>query len=203
RRIRRRPRSGARGESPRLGGQARLARRAVLQPPRRERDAADHSGAQPDGLLRYVGLRHLRTAGRSDALGSGDDLRVLRTGNLQCADRLRAALAAAAADGDGVRIGDRERQAAGRARRAFAGADSPRARRRGRRARLLPLEPDGQLRVGAGLRAALGLHRVDFVTYERTATEGATVVGEISTDRRISAALRETYGGLGPMSAEA
>jgi beta-glucosidase len=53
-----------------------------------------------------------------------------------------------------------------------------------------------------GFVPRFGLHRVDFVTYERTATEGATVVGEISTDRRISAALRETYGGLGPMSAE-
>jgi beta-glucosidase len=53
-----------------------------------------------------------------------------------------------------------------------------------------------------GFVPRFGLHRVDFVTYERTATEGATVLAEIAASRRISAALREQYGGLGPMSPE-
>jgi beta-glucosidase len=41
------------------------------------------------------------------------------------------------------------------------------------------------------------------VTYDRTATEGATVLGEIAASRRITAAQRGRYGGLGPMTAEA
>jgi beta-glucosidase len=53
-----------------------------------------------------------------------------------------------------------------------------------------------------GFVPRFGLHRVDFSTYERTPTEGATVLGEIAAARRINAAMHEQYGGLGPMSPE-
>ncbi|MBX3024589.1 family 1 glycosylhydrolase [bacterium] len=53
-----------------------------------------------------------------------------------------------------------------------------------------------------GFVPRFGLHRVDFATYARTPTEGATVLGEIAAARRIPAAMRARYGGLGPMSPE-
>lgn len=53
-----------------------------------------------------------------------------------------------------------------------------------------------------GYEPRFGLYTVDLGTYERSATEGATVLGEIAADRRLSAALRETHGGLGPMTPE-
>jgi beta-glucosidase len=53
-----------------------------------------------------------------------------------------------------------------------------------------------------GFVPRFGLYRVDFSTYDRTPTEGATVLGEIAASRRISAAMRRRYGGLGPMSPE-
>jgi len=54
-----------------------------------------------------------------------------------------------------------------------------------------------------GFVPRFGLYRVDFSTYDRTPTEGATVLGEVAANRRISAAMRQQYGGLGPMSPEA
>lgn len=53
-----------------------------------------------------------------------------------------------------------------------------------------------------GFVPRFGLHRVDFTTYARIPTEGATVLGEIAAARRIPAAMRAQYGGLGPMSPE-
>jgi beta-glucosidase len=53
-----------------------------------------------------------------------------------------------------------------------------------------------------GFVPRFGLHRVDYATLARTPTEGATVLGEIAAARRISAAQRAQYGGLGPMSPE-
>ena len=145
----------ARGRPSRLDGQARLARRPVLQPPGRQRGAAAHPGAEPDGLLRQLRLRRLRSAGRSHALRPGHGLRVLRARHLRRPRGLRAALAGFAADGHRVRPGDRERHASRRARGPLARTDPPRHRRGRRRARLLPLEPVRQLRVGLGLRSAL------------------------------------------------
>jgi beta-glucosidase len=53
-----------------------------------------------------------------------------------------------------------------------------------------------------GFLPRFGLYRVDLDTYERAATEGAEILGEIAAARRISGAMRDTYGGVGPMSAE-
>ncbi len=53
-----------------------------------------------------------------------------------------------------------------------------------------------------GFTPRFGLYRVDYDTYERTATEGATVLGEIAGARLMSAAMREEMGGLGPMTPE-
>jgi beta-glucosidase len=53
-----------------------------------------------------------------------------------------------------------------------------------------------------GFVPRFGLYRVDFDTYDRTATEGAEVLGEIAASRRLTGAMRDTYGGLGPMSPE-
>lgn len=55
---------------------------------------------------------------------------------------------------------------------------------------------------GCGPR--FGLYRVDRAgAYPRTATLGATVLGEIARARRLSVEQRQTYGGLGPMTPEA
>ena len=53
-----------------------------------------------------------------------------------------------------------------------------------------------------GFVPRFGLYRVDFTTYDRIPTEGATALGEIAASRRITAAMRARYGGLGPMSPE-
>ncbi len=53
-----------------------------------------------------------------------------------------------------------------------------------------------------GYEPRFGLYRVDFDTYERSVTEGATVLAEIARSRRVSTAMQESYGGLGPMSPE-
>jgi beta-glucosidase len=53
-----------------------------------------------------------------------------------------------------------------------------------------------------GYEPRFGLYRVDFDTYERTATEGADVLADIARDRRIGDEMRQLYGGLGPMSPE-
>jgi beta-glucosidase len=54
-----------------------------------------------------------------------------------------------------------------------------------------------------GFVPRFGLYRVDYDTYDRTPTEGATVLAEIAASRRITAAQRARYGGLGPMTPEA
>ncbi len=54
--------------------------------------------------------------------------------------------------------------------------------------------------LGYGPR--FGLYSVDFQTYARTATEGATTLGAIAEERKISAEMRSKYGGSGPMTKE-
>ena len=51
-------------------------------------------------------------------------------------------------------------------------------------------------------RAGIGLYSVDYATYERNPTLGATVLGDIAGARRLDTATRVTYGGLGPMTPE-
>jgi len=54
-----------------------------------------------------------------------------------------------------------------------------------------------------GYGPAFGLYEVDRTgAYPRTATEGATVLGEIAGSRRLTIPQREMYGGLGPMTPE-
>lgn len=53
-----------------------------------------------------------------------------------------------------------------------------------------------------GFGPRFGLYRVDYATFARTATEGATVLAEIARQRRLTAEQRATYGGAGPMTPE-
>ena len=53
-----------------------------------------------------------------------------------------------------------------------------------------------------GFGPKFGLYSVDYASYARSATEGATVLGEIATARRVTSEQRETYGGTGPMTPE-
>jgi beta-glucosidase len=53
-----------------------------------------------------------------------------------------------------------------------------------------------------GFGPRFGLYKVDYTSYSRTETEGATVLGEIAQTRSVTTAQRETYGGTGPMTAE-
>jgi beta-glucosidase len=53
-----------------------------------------------------------------------------------------------------------------------------------------------------GFGPRFGLYTVDYNTYSRTATEGATVLGEIAGARTLSSATRSKYGGNGPMTPE-
>jgi beta-glucosidase len=53
-----------------------------------------------------------------------------------------------------------------------------------------------------GYSARFGLYRVDRTTMERTPTEAATVYSEIAGSRTLSPAIRKTYGGSGPLTAE-
>jgi beta-glucosidase len=53
-----------------------------------------------------------------------------------------------------------------------------------------------------GFAPHFGLYRVDRTTFARTATEGATVLGEIAGARRLTIQQRDMYGGLGPMTPE-
>jgi beta-glucosidase len=53
-----------------------------------------------------------------------------------------------------------------------------------------------------GFAPHFGLYRVDYNTYERTPTEGATVFGEIAHSRSVTSEQRAKYGGLGPMTPE-
>lgn len=51
-----------------------------------------------------------------------------------------------------------------------------------------------------GYGPKFGLYSVDLSTMQRTATEGATVLGDIAGARKLTQAQRDQYGGLGPMS---
>ena len=53
-----------------------------------------------------------------------------------------------------------------------------------------------------GFEPRFGLYRVDYGTYARTATEGATTLGEVAAARVLTAAQRNDLGGLGPMEPE-
>jgi beta-glucosidase len=53
-----------------------------------------------------------------------------------------------------------------------------------------------------GFGPRFGLYRVDYDTYQRTATDGAEVLGSIAGGRTLSAEQRATYGGEGPMTPE-
>lgn len=53
-----------------------------------------------------------------------------------------------------------------------------------------------------GYEPRFGLYRVDLGTYERTATEGATTLGAIAGQRRLTSAQRAELGGTGPMTPE-
>jgi beta-glucosidase len=53
-----------------------------------------------------------------------------------------------------------------------------------------------------GFVPRFGLYRVDYATYARTPTEGATVLGRIAGARKLTIADRTKYGGSGPMTPE-
>ncbi len=53
-----------------------------------------------------------------------------------------------------------------------------------------------------GFGPRFGLYKVDYTTYARTPTEGATVLGAIAAGRALSVDQRRTYGGDGPMTVE-
>ena len=53
-----------------------------------------------------------------------------------------------------------------------------------------------------GFEPRFGLYRVDYGSMSRTATEGATVLGEIAKGRRLTSATRVARGGTGPMAEE-
>jgi beta-glucosidase len=53
-----------------------------------------------------------------------------------------------------------------------------------------------------GFAPRFGLYQVDYDTYARTPTEGATVLGDIAAARTMTAEQRRTYGGDGPMTPE-
>ncbi len=53
-----------------------------------------------------------------------------------------------------------------------------------------------------GFGPRFGLYNVDYTSYARTATQGATVLGTIAEARRLTTAQRELHGGIGPMTPE-
>ena len=53
-----------------------------------------------------------------------------------------------------------------------------------------------------GVKPTFGLYSVDYATYDRSATEGATVLQELAATRTITSEQRGTYGGTGPMTRE-
>jgi len=57
--------------------------------------------------------------------------------------------------------------------------------------------------VDSGFVPRFGLYNVDYTSYTRTATLGATVLGDIAGARKLTTLQRTTYGGLGPMTPEA
>ena len=54
-----------------------------------------------------------------------------------------------------------------------------------------------------GFRPHFGLYSVDYTSYARTPTLGATVFGDIAGSRKVTIAQRKQYGGTGPMAVEA
>ena len=53
-----------------------------------------------------------------------------------------------------------------------------------------------------GYHPRFGLYTVDYTTYARSPTEGATVLAEIAKARELTSEQRQTYGGTGPMTPE-
>jgi beta-glucosidase/6-phospho-beta-glucosidase/beta-galactosidase len=53
-----------------------------------------------------------------------------------------------------------------------------------------------------GFGPRFGLFRVDYASYSRTATEGATALADIATGRALTSKLRDQSGGTGPMTPE-
>jgi beta-glucosidase len=53
-----------------------------------------------------------------------------------------------------------------------------------------------------GYTPRFGLYTVDYASFARTPTLGATVLGEIAGARSLSSGLRETHGGTGAMTPE-
>jgi beta-glucosidase len=53
-----------------------------------------------------------------------------------------------------------------------------------------------------GFKPRFGLYSVDYSTYKRTPTEGATALGEIAAGRKLTGEMRSKYGGEGPMTPE-
>ena len=53
-----------------------------------------------------------------------------------------------------------------------------------------------------GYEPRFGLYRVDTTTFERTATDGAVLLGQIAGGRQITESMRNEYGGTGPMTDE-
>jgi beta-glucosidase len=53
-----------------------------------------------------------------------------------------------------------------------------------------------------GFVPRFGLYSVDLSTYSRTPTEGATVLGQIAAPRKLTSAMRQQYGGMGPLTPE-
>jgi beta-glucosidase/6-phospho-beta-glucosidase/beta-galactosidase len=53
-----------------------------------------------------------------------------------------------------------------------------------------------------GYEPRFGLYHVDYASYARSPTAGATVLGEIASRRELTRAQIATYGGMGPMTPE-
>ncbi len=53
-----------------------------------------------------------------------------------------------------------------------------------------------------GFEPRFGLYHVDYATYARTPTAGATALGEIAKARKLTTATRQSRGGTGPMAEE-
>lgn len=53
-----------------------------------------------------------------------------------------------------------------------------------------------------GFGPRFGLYKVDYTSYARSETQGATVLGEVARTRTVTTAQREAHGGTGPMTPE-
>lgn len=53
-----------------------------------------------------------------------------------------------------------------------------------------------------GFVPRFGLFHVNFETFERTPTKASQIYGDIAAARKVTAAQRRTYGGIGPLSPE-